>query len=282
MYEARFTTKQVYDNYAKSVSKPKNANQQAARTMSSVGIGSLGGKTTTASAKKIQDSFKEKRERRRKNNGSTYDEVPQVLTQGIVKRPAPKPSPEKTTGYEKVKRIFNSAMERFGIIDEPTSTYDTVKPQKIYKDNRYFGPAVFMPNTSNFKGDTDFTNYVPKILENLGVVSVRTGDYLDSSTLPTDVENPSLNMFGVSRGFTKPPAGLMSPPSVEMPANLDPISRALSLAFRPPSMPTTAEYTVSEGESLLTVLDTLNAGKPKSFAALFQFSALLLDRDNAV
>ena len=264
MYEARFTTKQVYDNYAKSVSKPKNANQQAARTMSSVGIGSLGGKTTTASAKKIQDSFKEKRERRRKNKGSTYDEVPQVLTQGIVKRPAPKPSPEKTTGYEKVKRIFNSAMERFGIIDEPTSTYDTVKPQKIYKDNRYFGPAVFMPNTSNFKGDTDFTNYVPKILENLGVVSVRTGDYLDSSTLPTDVENPSLNMFGVSRGFTKPPAGLMSPPSVEMPANLDPISRALSLAFRPPSMPTTAEYTVSEGESLLTVLDTLNAGKPNS------------------
>ena len=264
MYEARFTTKQVYDNYAKSVSKPKNANQQAARTMSSVGIGSLGGKTTTASAKKIQDSFKEKRERRRKNKGSTYDEVPQVLTQGIVKRPAPKPSPEKTTGYEKVKRIFNSAMERFGIIDEPTSTYDTVKPQKIYKDNRYFGPAVFMPNTSNFKGDTDFTNYVPKILENLGVVSVRTGDYLDSSTLPTDVDNPSLNMFGVSRGFTKPPAGLMSPPSVEMPANLDPISRALSLAFRPPSMPTTAEYTVSEGESLLTVLDTLNAGKPNS------------------
>ena len=123
---------------------------------------------------------------------------------------------------------------------------------------------LFMPNTSNFKGDTDFTNYVPKILENLGVVSVRTGDYLDSSTLPTDVDNPSLNMFGVSRGFTKPPAGLMSPPSVEMPANLDPISRALSLAFRPPSMPTTAEYTVSEGESLLTVLDTLNAGKPNS------------------
>ena len=66
MYEARFTTKQIYDNYAKIVSKPKNANQQAARTMKSAGIGSLGGKTTTASAKSIQDSFKEKRERRRK------------------------------------------------------------------------------------------------------------------------------------------------------------------------------------------------------------------------
>ena len=41
-------------------SKPKtNANQQAARTMRSAGIGSIGGKTTTSAAKKIQDRFRE-------------------------------------------------------------------------------------------------------------------------------------------------------------------------------------------------------------------------------
>ncbi len=109
MYEARFTTKQVYDNYAKSISKPKNANQQAARTMSSVGIGGLGGKTTTASAKKIQDSFKEKRERRRKNQGSTYDEVPQSLVQ------KPKAEPVKETGYYKVLILFNEVFVCFGL-----------------------------------------------------------------------------------------------------------------------------------------------------------------------
>ena len=39
-------------------SKPKNANQQAARTMGSVGVGGLGGRTTTSAAQKIQDNFR--------------------------------------------------------------------------------------------------------------------------------------------------------------------------------------------------------------------------------
>ena len=208
MYEARFTTKQVYDNYAKSISKPKNANQQAARTMSSVGIGGLGGKTTTASAKSIQDSFKEKRERRRKNKGSTYDEVPQSLVQ------KPTAKPVKETGYEKVLRVFNEVMEGFGVFDEPTQpTYDTVDTMNVYKDKRYFGPKVYSPDI-DFK-DPSLEDVSPKIFKDFNLPSIYKD--LNTDILPTlpETDNPAMNMFGVRRGFNMPPAGPMDAPSMD-------------------------------------------------------------------
>ena len=208
MYESRFTTKQVYDNYSKSISKPKNANQQAARTMSSVGIGGLGGKTTTASAKKIQDSFIKNRERRRKNKGSTYDEVPQSLVQ------KPKAEPVEETSYEKVLRVFNDAMEGFGVFDEPTQpTYDTVNTQNVYKDKRYFGPKVYSPDI-DFK-DPSLEDVGPKILKDFNLPSIYKK--LNTDRLPTlpETDNPAMNIFGVRRGFNKPPAGPMDDPSMD-------------------------------------------------------------------
>lgn len=259
MYEARFTTKQVYDNYAKSISKPKNANQQAARTMSSVGIGGLGGKTTTASAKKIQDSFKEKRERRRKNQGSTYDEVPQ----SIVQKPEAKPVEE--TAYEKVLRVFNEAMEGFGVFDEPTQpTYDTVKTQNVYKDKRYFGPQVYSPDI-DFK-DPSLKDVTPKIFKgsefdpmykNLNTDRLPTLPENKTNIFGANKDNPSLNMFGLKRGFTEPPAGLMSPPSAEMPANMDPMTRILSQAMLPEPVEPTADYTTQAGDTLFSIQKTL-------------------------
>ena len=259
MYEARFTTKQVYDNYAKSISKPKNANQQAARTMSSVGIGGLGGKTTTASAKKIQDSFKEKRERRRKNQGSTYDEVPQSLVQ------KPEPKPVKETGYEKVLRVFNEVMEGFGVFDEPTQpTYDTVDTMNVYKDKRYFGPQVYSPDI-DFK-DPSLKDVTPKIFKgsefdpmykNLNTDRLPTLPENKTNIFGANKDNPSLNMFGLKRGFTEPPAPLMSPPSVEAPANMDPVTRILSQAMLPEPAEPTADYTTKAGDTLFSIQKTL-------------------------
>ncbi len=210
MYEARFTTQQIYDNYKNAGRNTtyKNANQQAARTMSSVGIGSLGGKTTTASAKKIQDSFKEKRERRRKNKGSTYDEVPQSLVQ------KPEPKPVKETGYEKVLRVFNEVMEGFGVFDEPTQpTYDTVDTMNVYKDKRYFGPQVYSPDI-DFK-DPSLEDVSPKIFKDFNLPSIYKD--LNTDILPTlpETDNPAMNIFGVRRGFNKPPAGPMDAPSMD-------------------------------------------------------------------
>ena len=259
MYEARFTTNQVYNNYAKSISKPKNANQQAARTMSSVGIGGLGGKTTTASAKSIQDSFIKNRERRRKNKGSTYDEVPQSLVQ------KPKAEPVEETGYEKVLRVFNEAMEGFGVFDEPTQpTYDTVDTMNVYKDKRYFGPKVYSPDI-DFK-DPSLEDVSPKIFKDFNLPSIYKD--LNTDRLPTlpesttnilgvDTENPLLNRFGVGNKTDKPPAPLMSPPSVEVPANMDPVTRGLSQAMLPEPVERTADYTTQAGDTLFSIQKTL-------------------------
>ena len=149
----------------------------------------------------------------KKNKGSTYDEVPQVLTQGIVQRPKPKPT--KETGYQKVTRIFNEAMSGFGNFEVPTQpTFDTVKPQNLYKDNRYFGPQVYTPDTSQFKGDQDLKELSPPFIRDYFRLTKREGDFVNSLTLPDDVDNPAINMFGVRRGFNKPPAGPMDDPSM--------------------------------------------------------------------
>ena len=80
---------QSYEQYGKAktrqakASKSKNANQQAARTMRSAGVGGLGGRPTTSSAKQIQDRFRRETQR---DSGSTYDEVPQTITTGLGSR----------------------------------------------------------------------------------------------------------------------------------------------------------------------------------------------------
>ena len=253
MYEARFTTKQIYDNYAKSVSKPKNANQQAATTMKSAGIGSLGGKTTTASAKSIQDSFKEKRERRRKNKGSTYDEVPQVLTQGIVQKPKAKPVKEK--GYEKVIRVFNNAMERFGIFDEPTSTYDTVKPQNVYKSSFFSVPEVTT---------TTLPDMAPAIASNFGL-SMGVDPYdprgRDQRRLPQNAYQSTINTIFTGGGRDEPVKGrfgnmyrpgLMSPPTMDQTKPETPgltIEDAVNRAI----LATTREYVIKPGDTLTKI-----------------------------
>ena len=61
-------------------SKP-NPNQQAATSMRSVGIGGLGGRTTTSAAQRIQDQFNMFRDD--DNRGSTYDYIPQTVTSGL-------------------------------------------------------------------------------------------------------------------------------------------------------------------------------------------------------
>ena len=215
MYETRFTTKEVYDQYGGS--RTSN-NKKEDKISKSVSLGGFepdpGQRTSTTSYTYSQKDRKDKKDKKDKNKGSTYDEVPQVLKTGLGSR-INKPKTEKVTGYQKVVEIFNDVMSGFGDFEEPTQpTFDTVKPQNVYNDKRYFAPNIYVPDTSQFKGDTDFTNYVPRILKNLGVVSTRTGDYVNSSTLPDDVDNPAINMFGVRRNFNKPPAGPMDDPSM--------------------------------------------------------------------
>ena len=63
-------------------SKP-NPNQQAAASMRSVGIGGLGGKATTSSAQRIQDSFREMRENSRTSGSTNKSYFGDINTAGL-------------------------------------------------------------------------------------------------------------------------------------------------------------------------------------------------------
>ena len=271
MYEARFTTQQIYDNYKNTsrntTSKPTNARSLGAfepdpaqRTSSkklakSRSLGAFEPDPAQRTSSTIQTKTRSSRDRR----GSTYDEVPQ----SIVQRPEPKPV--KETGYEKVLRVFNEVMEGFGVFDEPTQpTYDTVDTMNVYKDKRYFGPQVYSPDI-DFK-DPSLEDVSPKIFKDFNLPSIYKD--LNTDKLPTlpesttnilgvDTENPLLNRFGVGNKTDKPPAPLMSPPSVEVPANMDPVTRILSQAMLPEPVEPTADYTTKAGDTLFSIQKTL-------------------------
>ena len=262
MYEARFTTKQIYDNYKNAVGnttpKPTNARSLGAfepdpaqrtsrkKPAKSRSLGAFEPDPAQRTSSTVQTKSRSSRDRR----GSTYDEVPQ----SIVQRPTAKPVEE--TAYEKVLRVFNEAMEGFGAFDEPTQpTYDTVDTQNVYKDKRYFGPKVYSPDI-DFK-DPSLEDVSPKIFKDFNLPSIYKD--LNTDRLPTlpETDNPAMNMFGVRRGFNKPPAPLMSPPSVEVPANMDPMTRGLSQAMLPEPVEPTADYTTQAGDTLFSIQKTL-------------------------
>ena len=197
MYDPKFSIKQMYDQYGSSKSSSSS-------------------KSTTAGPKgytrKSRPAPKPDYSSSAYDSGSTYDEVPQVITTGLGS-PRVRPEPVEMTPYEKVKSVFTTAMEKFGVYDEPTSSYDTVMPQNVYDKDEFFAPKVYIPNTSMFEGDTQLTDMTPAILKNYGSIYKREGDI--SPTLPADTDNPILNVFGTERGFTSSPAGPMDAPTME-------------------------------------------------------------------
>ena len=244
MYEARFTTKQVYDNYSKSLGKPKSKPAKS-RSLGGFEPDPAQRTSTKKSAPTVQT-----RDRRRDRRGSTYDEVPQVLTQGIVKRPTAKPV--KETGYEKVKRVFNNAMKRFGIFDEPTSTYDTVKPQNIYKSALFNVPEVTT---------TTLPDMAPAIAANFGL-SMGVDPYdprgRDQRRLPQNIYQSTINTIFTGGGRDEPVKGrfgnmyrpgLMSPPTMDQTKPETPgltIEDAVNRAI----LATTKEYVIKPGDTL--------------------------------
>jgi len=234
MYDPKFSVKQMYSNYGssfKSNTKTSNANKQAADSMRSAGVSGLGSRPTF--------NFN------RDDDSSGADN---------------NPNRDAMETRSTVDKLYNKAVTLL-------RNFGASEPEDVIVDGKavYKGPAFrgYDPTTriGDFGGEYGKKQYLfgmPK----LGEVTPRSPT---SPTLPPAVDNPVLNMFDVRRGFTRDPNQLIPPVLPESPANMDPMTRVLSQAMIPPSdFLTTAEYTVSEGESLLTVLDTLNAGKPNS------------------
>ena len=105
--------------------------------MKAAGIGSMGGKTTTTAAQKIQDRF---RRETQKDSGSTYDEVPQTLTTGLgSKMVEPNmtmeevDTPNALTKAEKIAEALKAASAAVGLsAPTPTQAY-VYDPIKVYE-----------------------------------------------------------------------------------------------------------------------------------------------------
>lgn len=239
MYDPKFSIKQMYDQYGSSRSSSSS-------------------KSTTAGPKgytrKSRPAPKPDYSSSAYDSGSTYDEVPQVITTGLGS-PRVRPEPVEMTPYEKVKSVFTTAMEKFGIYDEPTSSYDTVMPQNVYDKDEFFAPKVYTPNTSMFEGDTQLTDMTPAILKNYGSIYKREGDI--SPTLPADTDNPILNVFGTERGFTRSPAGPMDAPTMDQPKMPDPFRDSIQKAVASALVqrPDTKKYTVKAGDTLSEIAE---------------------------
>ena len=215
MYEEnRFTTKQVYDQYGRS----RTSNNKKDNISKSASLGGFEPdpvqRTSTTSYTYSQKDRKDKKDKKDKNKGSTYDEVPQVIKTGLGSR-IDKPESQKLTGYQKVVEIFNDVMSGFGDFEEPTQpTFDTVKPQNVYKDKRYFAPNIYVPDTSQFgKGygkkyflGMELPAGSPKIPRSLKRSNV--------NIFGNTKDHPRLDMFGVKRRYTRNPDALMSPSSM--------------------------------------------------------------------
>lgn len=254
MYDPKFTQKQMYDQYGSSRETTKKADPKPSRSSGFSGMGSdpaerFGGSPTRGIGAK-PPSF-----------GGGQDNNPN--------RDEYENKPTVAKVYEKTVDLFKS----FGA-KEPEALI--VDGKRVYQGPLFSGydPTVRIGPFGGDAGKKQYRFGMPL----LGEVSPS----YPSPTLPPADNNPTLNMFGVRRGFTRGPDMPDLSVSPEAPANMDPLTRGLSQAMLPTISKPTAEYRVGEGESLLTVVETLNAGKPDSEKVTLEEIGKLNDISNAV
>ena len=255
MYDPKFSVKKMYDQYGRSRSTPASrsasAGKQAAASMRSVGIGGLGGRTTTSAAQRIQDSFRDMRESSRTSGGTS------VVAQDNNPN---RDELENKSALQKLKEKTINLFESFG----------AEEPEALIVDNKrvYQGPLFrgYDPTTriGDFGGEYGKQQYLFG-QESLGILGPGikttrspTPPFLPPSTINmfgVNTDNPRLNMFGVNRGSTQPPNMADLSVSPEAPANMDPLTRSLSQAMLPTPSEPTAPYTIRAGDTLSEIAE---------------------------
>ena len=184
---------------------------------------------------------------------STFDQFKRrERNRGLVSRPSfggaqdNNPNRDEAENKSSVKKLYEKTvnfLKSFGA-DEPEAII--VDGQKVYQGPAFRGFTPTVP-TENFGGEYGKKRYL------LGIPQL--GETIRSPvspTLPPSDKNPTLNMFGVKRGFTRDPNPVMSPPTMtqpEKPRGLMGIPRALARANAVPTVPTAA-YQVQSGDTL--------------------------------
>ena len=236
---------QSYDQYGrakkKQASKP-NPGKQFADSMKAGG----GGRNMSGIGAKPAPS-----------RTSTFDQFKRRDTnRGLGSRPITfgggqdnNPNRDEAENKSSVKKLYEKTvnfLKSFGA-DEPEALI--VDGQRVYQGPAFRGFQPTIP-TENFGGRFGKQQYLFDSPE-LGIKTTRSPvpPTLPPGTvnrLGVNRDNPRLNMFGVNRGFTKPPASPELPTSPDVPANVDAITRGISQAL----IPTEVDYTIKVGDTL--------------------------------
>lgn len=216
MYDPKFTQKQMYDQYGKSRTTKKS--------------------DPAPSRPSTFDQFK----RRETNRG--LGSKPRTFGGGQDNNP----NRDEAESRSVVAKVYERAVTRFRNFGASEPDDVIVDGKRVYQGPLFRGFQPTMP-TENFGGEYGKRNYLFGI-EKLGIQTYPTPP---SPTLPSGVDNPRLNMFGVNRRFTRTPASPELPTSPDTPANVDAITRGISQAL----IPTEVDYTIKVGDTLSEIAE---------------------------
>ena len=216
MYDPKFTQKQMYDQYGKSRTTKKS--------------------DPAPSRPSTFDQFK----RRETNRG--LGSKPRTFGGGQDNNP----NRDEAESRSVVAKVYERAVTRFRNFGASEPDDVIVDGKRVYQGPLFRGFQPTMP-TENFGGEYGKRNYLFGI-EKLGIQTYPTPP---SPTLPSGVDNPRLNMFGVNRRFTRTPALPELPTSPDTPANVDAITRGISQAL----VPTEVDYTIKVGDTLSEIAE---------------------------
>ena len=198
-------------------SKP-NPNQQAAKSMLSVGIGGLGGRTTTSAAQRIQDQFNMFRDD--DNRGSTYDYIPQTVTSGLGTPLSFKETEKKD---------------------------DRNLDQKIYDGMKAFGARLFPPKSEST------SDYVLDVYETSPMFRIPTVPEVTELGIGKTFEQKLQEMFD-SQGqnvYTPETEGTDSYDEVPAPStNKNLMRNRINNILKDVIAPNSKEYEIQKGDTL--------------------------------
>lgn len=229
MYDPKFTQKEMYDQYGSSRETTKKADPKPSRSSGFGGMGSdpaeqFGGSPTRGiGAKPPSNTFGGGQD-----NNPNRDEF------------------ENKSTIDKLKEKAVNLFESLGA-DKPEALI--VDGKRVYQGPLFSGydPTV---RIGPFGGDAGKKQY----LFGMPILGEVSPSY-PSPTLPPADNNPTLNMFGVRRGFTGGPEGLQAAPTMTQPASPATARSAAMTAginriLKEVVAPNSKEYKIKKGDTL--------------------------------
>tara|TARA_R100000951_G_scaffold11115_3_gene9243 strand:+ start:1660 stop:3174 length:1515 start_codon:yes stop_codon:yes gene_type:complete len=237
----------IYKSPPKSSS---NANKQAAGSMGSVGIGGIGGKPTTSSAKKIQDQFR--RETQKDDD-----------RRGLGASPKVTPTPQKSYLESLYDRVKSSILFAGG--DPNKKKRPDPNPGALYTASPFIIPAATAVTASVLGPGVDYTDptQVPTGMPSIYTPASRDfGKGTEPMATPEKPETAKIDtsdLLGLKEKVVfRDAPGLMAPPSMDQPAapvtaRSAAMTAGINKVLKDVIAPKSKEYKIKGGDTLSAI-----------------------------